>query len=93
MEYPSQNFIVAPSTADSAAAFIADWVARLGDGILVWAEASRSANSAAVLYDSLSRLPDLELARRGMTRCDVNRQVFDHLMGNKAARPREGGLR
>lgn len=37
----------------------------------------RDSYAAAVLYQELSKLSDAELARRGFSRCDLHRQVFE----------------
>jgi hypothetical protein len=65
-----------------AGAFALDWVKRSGKVIAAWAEASHRSNSAVTLYESLSKLPTIELARRGMTRSDVNRRIFVYLTGD-----------
>lgn len=81
MQFPSHTLISAPSMAGSGA-FAPDRVDRLGKVIVIYAEAFRRANSAAALYEGLSRLPNADLARDGMTRGDVNREVFNHLTGD-----------
>ena len=45
-----------------------------------------SANEAVYLYQSLSQLSDAELARRGLTRADVPKHVFDQSFGELAAK-------
>jgi hypothetical protein len=46
--------------------------------------ARRGALAAMSLHAELSRLSDAELARRGLARDDVNRLVFDELIGKVA---------
>lgn len=46
--------------------------ARVGQHVADW----RDAYAAAVLYDELHKLPDVELRRRGMPRDDLHRHVF-----------------
>ena len=36
----------------------------------------RESYAATVLYQELSKLPDAELERRGIARCDLHRKVF-----------------
>jgi hypothetical protein len=80
MKFPGHTLIWwAVPRSGPAGTFASQWAKRLGKAILIYAEASRTANSAAALFESLSRLPEAELVRRGMTRRDINRQVFDHL--------------
>ena len=49
------------------------------EAIAIYAAANRNGYAAVALYDDLSRLSDAELARRGLTRADILRQVFQEL--------------
>jgi hypothetical protein len=52
---------------------------RLYRAISAYFLAQLDAHAATAMYEQLSRLSDAELARRGMTRADLHRHVFEHL--------------
>jgi len=64
--------VVAPS---EPAARILNWIRSTGRRIVTWADTCADYYAAAAMYEQLSALSEAELARRGLTRATLARDV------------------
>ena len=62
--------------ADEPAAPPANWTRSIGHRVVVWAETCADYYAAAANYEQLSVLSDAELARRGLSRATLARDVM-----------------
>jgi hypothetical protein len=62
------------ATSD-AAATTSSWISSLGLRLMTWADTCADYYAAAAMYEQLSRLSDSELARRGLARATLARDV------------------
>jgi len=58
---------------------LSSWFESLRAHIVAWASTCADSYAATAMYEQLSRLSDAELGRRGITRGDLHRWVFDEL--------------
>jgi hypothetical protein len=56
-------------------ASLTSWIACIGRRIATWADTCADYYAAAAMYEQLSRLSDAELARRGLSRATLARDV------------------
>jgi hypothetical protein len=54
---------------------LSDWINCAGQRIVTWADTCADYYAAAAMYEQLSRLSDAELARRGLSRATLARDV------------------
>jgi hypothetical protein len=65
----------------------------LGAGLTKWVETAANYYAAAGLYENLSRLSDAELARRGLSRASLGRDVVAACENSDAPHTRHPGNR
>ena len=54
---------------------LSDWIRCVARRIVAWADTCADYYAAAAMYEQLSRLSDAELARRGLSRATLARDV------------------
>jgi hypothetical protein len=71
-----QMFSSAVFAADQSAASLPRWIGSIGRQIATWADTCAVGYAAAAMYEQLSALSDAELARRGLSRASLARDVL-----------------
>jgi len=69
--------ILTLSTPADAPVYLSRCFGSLAAHIVAWVTTCADYYAAAALYEQLSRLSDAELKRRGMTRAELHRYVFE----------------
>jgi hypothetical protein len=65
--------------AHERATQLAGWARIIGRRLMMWVDACAATSAAAARHRELSRLSDAELERRGISRGELHRCVFDAL--------------
>jgi hypothetical protein len=63
---------------------LSDWIRCVGRRIVTWVDTCADGYAAAAMYQQLSALSDAELARRGLSRATLARDVLAACDGGSA---------
>jgi hypothetical protein len=72
----NQVLATTPFAAGKPAGSLAGWIKSIGIRIATWADTCADGYAAAAMYEQLSALSDAELARRGLSRATLARDVL-----------------
>jgi hypothetical protein len=75
MATSDQLFANEALAAGGATNALSDWTRSMGQRLVAWAETCADYYAAAAMYEQLSALSDAELARRGLSRATLARDL------------------
>jgi hypothetical protein len=61
---------------------LSNWIRRVGQRIVTWADSCADYYAAAAMYQELSALSDAELTRRGLSRATLCAMLAPHATAN-----------